>query len=244
MRVMWCGLVWLIQVAVVQAAQPVTLFCYQHKPPYVIDYTHQQGLYFDLAQRLEEMLPAYDFSIRDIPRRRLDRQLADGKLKGLVLGASSGWFANSGNYSLTEPFVEDTNLLVSRSTGAGSRLTMASLDGHRLGLVAGHHYPEMEQALEAGLVSREDSVNERVNLERLQRGWIDATIIGRRTLAFFLGEQPSLSEQLFVAEPPLKVYTRHLLVPTAYAALLPDLNRAIEALGEDPAWQAKLETYR
>lgn len=244
MRVMWCGLVWLFHVAVVQAAQPITLFCYQHKPPYVIDYTHQKGLYFDLAERLEELLPAYDFSIRDIPRRRLDRQLADGKLQGLVLGVSSGWFKNSGNYSFTEPFIEDANMLVSRSNGEASRLTLASLGGHRLGLVAGHHYPELEQALQGGTVSRQDSVNERVNLERLQRGWIDATVVGRRTLEFFWLERPSLSEQVFVAQPPLNRYTRHLLVPSAYSALLPDLNRAIKSLGEDQAWQAKLETYR
>jgi len=240
---MFWAVVWLVHSAAASAAEDITLFCYQNKPPYVVDYAAQRGLYFDLAQRLEALMPGYHFAVREIPRRRLDRQLHEGRLPGLVLGVSPAWFANSPAFTLTEPFIDDVNLLVSRNSGEVSRLTLATLQGHRLGLVAGHHYPELTPLLTSGSVSRQDSVDERVNVERLQRGWIDVTVVGKRTLEFFWFERPALQAELFVAEP-MSRYQRHLLVPTAYARLVPALNKAIEALDDDEAWQARVAAYR
>ncbi|MGY4531987.1 polar amino acid transport system substrate-binding protein [Pseudomonas sp. TE3786] len=244
MRALLFGLIWLCQGGAIQAAENITLFTYQQQPPYVVNFQAQQGLYFDLAQRLEELLPAYHFSVREMPRRRLDRQLASGQLQGLVLGVSATWFASSAQYSFSQAFIDDGNRLVSRAAGEASQLTLGTLAGHRLGLVAGHQYPELGEWLLAGTVSREDSVSENVNLERLQRGWVDATVLGERTLAYFFKQQPGLRAQLFVAEPVLSRYRRHLLVPAAYARLLPELNRVIDVLASDPLWQTKLAGYR
>jgi len=243
-RALLWGLVWLCQMAAVQAAEDITLFTYQQQPPYVVNFDAQQGLYFDLAQRLEELLPAYHFSVRDLPRRRLDRLLANDQLDGLVVGVSTGWFAQSPHYTFSQAFLDDANVLVSRAQGEGSRLSLQTLAGHRLGLVTGHQYPELGETLLAGKVSREDSVSESTNLERLRRGWIDATVVGERTLAFLTRQQPELVEQIVVAQPALYVYRRHLLVPTRYKALLPQLNQALDALVKDSAWQAKLASYR
>lgn len=244
MRAFWCGVIWLCHVAAAQAVEQITLFCYQQQSPYVVDFDDEKGLYFDLTQRLNELLPAYHFSIRDIPRRRLDRQLAAGELHGLVLGVNPGWFGISPTYTYSQPFIEDANVLVSRNSGEVSRVTLDTLAGHRLGLVAGHQFPELDAWLLTGKVSREDSVSESVNLQRLQRGWIDATVVGTRTLGFYLRTEPSMRDHVFAAEPALYTYRRHFLVPTAYTRVLPELNRAIDALSADPVWQAKLAAYQ
>ncbi|MEN0106155.1 MAG: transporter substrate-binding domain-containing protein, partial [Pseudomonas sp.] len=127
---------------------------------------------------------------------------------------------------------------------ANSRLTLATLAGHRVGLVAGHQYPELGAWLLTEKVSREDSVSESVNVQRVLRGWVDATVVGTHTLEYLSRSEPGLRDQLYTAEPAVYVFQRHFLVPAAYSQLLPALNRAIAGLAQDAKWQARLALYR
>lgn len=226
------------------AAEEITLFSYQQKPPYIIDSKRQQGLYFDLAKQLNASLPQYHFVIRQIPRKRLDYLLAKDRLDGIVLGTNPDWFADAHRHLWSEAFIDDANLLVSRNEGQVSKLSAENLDGRRLGVISGHRYPELAELFERKQIRREDGVSESVNLLRLQRNWIDAAVIGRRTLEFYLHEQQGLRRQLYIAQPPLRSYQRYLLVPARHARLLPDLNRVIGQLQQAPAWQARLAHYR
>lgn len=220
------------------------LFNYQQKPPYIVDEARHQGLYFDLAERLNANLTAYHFVVREIPRKRLDYLLARDQLHGLVVGVRPDWFADASRHHWTQAFISDANLLVSRREGEVSRLSASSLDGHRLGLVSGHRYPGLKGVLRRGLVNRQDAASEEANLQRLMLGWIDATVMGVRTLEFHVQRQPELRQQLYIADPALYRYQRHLLVPADYAGLLPELNRVLAQLGQDSIWQASLARYR
>lgn len=226
------------------ASEPVFLFSYQQKPPYVVDEARGEGLYFDLARLLSQRLPEHEFVVRQIPRKRLDYLLAKDELPGLVLGVSPQWFADAQRHRWSLPFIEDANLLLSRRSGPVSRLSVATLDGHRLGLISGHHYPTLQATLHRGRVQREDAASEGANLERLVRGWLDATVVGERTLEFYLAREPAWRDQLFVAEPVLLRYQRQLLVPQRHAALLPALDAVLAGLPEDAEWQALLARYR
>ena len=240
-RFLLLGLAWWCTSAL--ASEQITLFSYQHKPPYIVDSKSRQGLYFDLAEQLNAHLPKYHFVIRQIPRKRLDYLLSRDQLQGIVLGTSPGWFPDAQRHLWSEAFIDDANLLVSRSQGEVSRLSARDLIGRRLGVVSGHRYPELDELLGSARISREAGVSESANLLRLQRGWIDAAVVGKRTLDFYLQEQHDLHRQLYVAQPALRRYQRSLLVPTSYAWLLPELNRVIVALKQTPSWQARLEHY-
>lgn len=237
-------LLWLGVWAPCSAAQDILLFSYQQKPPYVLDGDVETGLYADLAQHLNAKLPAYHFVMRDIPRKRLDRLLSQGKFNGVIIGADPAWFSQTPGLSASAPFIEDANVLVSRASGDLSQVTLDSLDGKRLGLVAGHYYPELNSALSRGHIDVQEGVSEAVNLQRLQKNWIDATVIGARTLEFFQQQDPALETQLYVQKAPLYHYQRHLLVPERYVRLLPELNEVIEGLPQDLTWQRKLAKYR
>lgn len=226
------------------AAESVFLFSYQQKPPYVVDEARGEGLYFDLARLLSRRLPGHEFVVRQIPRNRLDYLLDRGQLPGLVLGVSPQWFADAARHRWSLPFIEDANLLVSRQEGPVSRLSLESLEGRRLGLIRGHRYPVLQPLLDSGQVRREDAGSEGANLERLMRGWLDATVVGARTLEFYLARHPGWRGQLFVAEPPLSRYQRQLLVPQGQAALLPALNEVFAGLPSDAEWQALLARYQ
>lgn len=244
MKWLFLGAFCLLQPALALAAEPLTLFSYQQKPPYVIEAENGQGLYFELAEQLNARLPQYRFTVRELPRNRIDHLLARHTLEGLVVGASPDWFPDAAHYLWTEPFIDDANLLVSRGAGINSVLSLNQLNGLRVGLVRGHRYPELESLIEARQIIREDGVSEKTNLLRLSRGWIDATVVGKRTLDFYFNEQRGLRREVHVAQPPIYRYRRHILVPAAYAPMLPSLNRALDDVLHSDAWQSILARYR
>lgn len=225
------------------AAEKITLFSYQHKPPYILDESPLQGLYPDLAHELSRFLPQYVFVIEEIPRTRLDHLLSRNKLRGLVIGANPGWFADASRHKWTEPFIDDANLLVSRIDGKASKLKKSDLPGHRVGLISGHHYPALAEMLWSGEIIRKDAATEYDNLQRLLKGWIDATVIGERTMRFYLKREKNLRSSLHIEEEPLIRYQRHILVPAQYANMVPELNSAIEKLKADTYWQTSLKRY-
>ncbi|QKE63518.1 hypothetical protein HNE05_09150 [Aquipseudomonas campi] len=227
-----------------QAAEQLVLFTYQQKPPYVVDAEQARGLYYDLAELLNARLPQYRFVVRVVPRRRLDHGLAAGKLPGLVLGVAPEWFADAPRHLWSEVFIDDANLLLSRSSGTASRLPLDGLEGLRLGLLGGSHYPELDALLSAGRVQRKDAAYEEDNLQRLLRGWVDAIVIGQRTLDFRLQQEPQLAARLHVDNPPLRHFQRRVLVPVQHAAVLPELDRILRLLPKDAEWQAHLRRYR
>lgn len=237
-------LLWLSVCNVCGAVEEIQLFSYQQKPPYVLDGEVERGLYTDLARHLSHKLPAYHFVVREIPRKRLDRLLSQGRLNGLIIGADPAWFSQNPELSSSEAFIEDANVLVSRASGEASQITLEHLDGKRLGVVAGHYYPELNATLSRGQVEVQEGVSEAVNLQRLQKGWIDATVIGARTLEYFQRQHPELNSELYVQQATLYHYQRHLLVPERYVKLLPELNQVIDELPQDSAWQKTLQSYR
>ena len=237
-------LLWLGVCNVCGAVEEILLFSYQQKPPYVLDGDVDHGLYADLARQLNNRLPAYHFVMREIPRKRLDRLLSQHELNGLIIGADPAWFSQSPGLTSSAAFIDDANVLVSRANGDISKVTLDNLDGKRLGLVAGHYYPELNEALSRGHIEVQEGVSEAVNLQRLQKGWVDATVIGARTLEYFQQQDPALKTQLYVQDATLYHYQRHLLVPERYVRLLPELDEVIEGLPQDPAWQRQLQGYR
>lgn len=242
LRFLLAGL--LLLCAAAGAAEPVYLFSYQQKPPYVVDEVQGEGLYFDLARLLSRRLPGHEFVVRQIPRNRLDYLLARDQLPGLVLGVSPQWFAQAARYQWSLPFIEDANLLVSRQAGPASRLSLETLKGRRLGLIRGHRYPGLQALLDSGQVRREDAGSEGANLQRLMNGWLDATVVGARTLEFYLARHPEWRGQIHVPESPLIRYQRLLLVPQNQAALLPALNEVLAGLPNDAEWKAQLAYYQ
>ncbi len=237
------AILWLCSVFNLHAAEKITLFNYQNKPPYIVDGVPPQGLYVALAHELSRQLPKYEFVIQEIPRSRLDYLLARNQLNGLVIGANPDWFADASRHKWTAPFIDDANLLVSRIEGTASKLTKGDLPGHRVGLISGHHYVELDEMIWRGEIIREDTTTESENLERLLKGWIDATVLGERTMKFYLKRDQKLGDSVYIGPEPLFRYQRHILVPIRYVSMMPELNSAIDKLKNDHYWQTSLKLY-
>lgn len=225
-----------------RAADELTLYAYHLKPPYMSDLARRQGLYFDLAELLSLRAPRLRFRTEYLPRRRLDQELAAGRLGGLVLGVHPSWFKDSERklYLWTPAFMRDADVVVSRHEQPVSYIGAESLAGLRMALPRGDYYAGIDELVRAGRIQRTDSESEETALMMMSLGRADASIVTRRTLYALIAERPGLRGRFHVAAQPHDEFERHILVPRELAALHQPVSEALLQLVRDPAWQTRL----
>lgn len=227
-------------------ADEVVLYAYHLKPPYIVDAEQGVGLYYDLARYLNERIGEHRFTTVYLPRRRLETELEQGRLKGLVLGVNPLWFKDESHtrYLWSPAFMNDEDVVVSRSEQPLRYEGPDSLVGLRVGLPTGYYYYGVDELVKAGRIERDDAVSEGANLGKLMLGRVDAIIISRPTLDYYLRHHADWSGRFYVAAKPHDRFDRFVLVPKNYADLLPDLNAALGGILRDPVWRAQREIYR
>ena len=227
-------------------AMEVLLNAYHLKPPYIVDADRGVGLYYDLARYLNERISAHQFKMVYLPRRRLESDLELGRLKGLVLGVHPIWFKDETRtrYLWSPAFMQDEDVVVSRTDKTINYDGPDSLVGKRVGLPTGYYYYGVDELVRSGRIIREDAFSEGANLGKLALGRIDAAIVSRPTLEYYLRHQPEWTGRFFVASKPHDRFERYILVPKEYAEVLPDLTAVISAMERDPVWRAQQDVYR
>lgn len=129
-----------VPLAVGASIQTLPLYAYHLKPPYLSDLQRREGLYFDFAEMLSLRAPGLRFRTEYLPRRRLDQELAAGRLDGLVLGVHPTWFRDPERriHLWSPPFMHDADVVVSRQEQPVIYTGPASLTGLRLALPRGY----------------------------------------------------------------------------------------------------------
>jgi polar amino acid transport system substrate-binding protein len=237
-----CG--WLLAGCLGSAqATDVSLYAYHLKPPYIVDPKKSVGLYYELARRLNHLQSQHRYKTVYLPRKRLESLLEQEQLDGLVLGVNPHWFndASQHRYAWSQPWIKDRDIVASRSDHPIAYSQPESLIGKRVGLSLGYYYFGINELADKGQLQRDDSQNEALTLEKLMLGRVDAMVITQRTLNTLYKTRPDYVGKIHIAPVPHDVYERHILVPHAYQALLPELNQALARLADDPQWQAMLK---
>ncbi|WP_269532444.1 ABC transporter substrate-binding protein [Chitinimonas sp. BJYL2] len=227
-------------------AAVVVLYTYHIKPPYIVDADKEVGLYYDLASWLNKRTRKHHFKVEPMPRKRLDAELEAEKLDGLVIGVNPVWFKDKARtrYLWTQAFMSDIDLVVSRREKPIPYSGPESLTNLRIGLPAGYYYFGVDELVKAGKVIRDDAANEGANLQKLASGRVDAIIVSRPTLDYFIRQQPAWQTRFSIADIPHDAFDRHILIPKTLGHLLPELNAALANLGRDPEWKAAQDSYR
>jgi polar amino acid transport system substrate-binding protein len=225
-----------------QGTREITLYAYHLKPPYLLDPAASEGLYVDFASLLTLRAPGLRFRVRYLPRRRIDQELAAGRLDGLVLGVHPSWFRDSERrlYLWSPPFMSDADIVVSRHEKPIPYVGPESLAGLRLALPRGYYYAGVNELIAEGRAQREESESEETALMMLSLGRADASILTRRTLYALLERRPGLRDRFHVAAQAHDEYERHVLLPREFAPLQRSVNEAVSLLVRDPAWQSRL----
>lgn len=224
------------------ATQELLLYAYHLKPPFMNDLGRRDGLYYDFAELLSLRAPALSFRVEYLPRRRLDQELAAGRLDGLVLGVHPAWFRDRERklYLWTPPFMRDADVIVSLHERPIAYVGPESLAGLRLALPRGYYYAGVNELVDQGRAQRYDSESEETALMMLSLGRADASIITRRTLYALLARRPGLRGRFHVAAQAHDEFERHLLLPRSFAAFHQSVSEAVAVVARDPAWQTRL----
>jgi polar amino acid transport system substrate-binding protein len=233
----------LLLASAASTADEVKLYAYHLKPPYIIDAEKGTGLYFELAKRLNQLQTQHRYKTVYLPRKRLESLLEQEQLDGLVLGVNPHWFndASQHRYGWSHGWINDRDIVISRSDQPIPYSRPESLIGKRVGLSIGYYYVGVNELADKGQLTRENSANESLTLEKLVRGQVDAMIITQRTLNHLYKQHPEYVGKLFTATVPHDTYERMILLPKAQQALVPVLNQSLAKLAEDPHWQALLK---
>lgn len=184
------------------------------QPPFVMaDAERGPGLVRVFVDLLNEAIGKDpQFHPENLPRRRLEQALASRPFAGIALFLAPEFLAPAAQQggAWSPPVMIDENLLV--SVRPMKLASLEDLQGLKLGGIAGHIYRQLEPAMQAGWLEREDAADHVGNLRKLCLGRVDIVVISRSELA---GTQPQVRcPQAFraMAFPEPQVIVRRVLV--------------------------------
>ncbi|WP_273429394.1 transporter substrate-binding domain-containing protein [Chitinibacter tainanensis] len=210
-----------------QAQTRVPLYTYYDEAPFALDRPD------NWTQRLAEHLTQasrgkYLFTPTALPRRRLDRLLAQPGWNGVVAWGNPEFFPNVPTQQLrwSHSYLYDADLVVSRRERPVRFQGPPSLYGLRLGAVLGRQLNDFEDSIRAGLIVREDAPSTLSNLKKLRAGRIDCTLIQRTALPGLRQSFPDLEQWLYISPTPRRAFSRHFAVEPGQQALFEFLQTA------------------
>lgn len=224
----------------VAAAETITLATYHTHPPFLIG--AGEGLTHDLARELtERSAGAYRFEVEPMSRPRLNKQLEEGR-RMVVPWVSPLWFgdAEEKRYGwVAESLMRDGNAIVSPVARPVDYTGPESLEGLRFGGQRGHRYVGIDDYILGSQTTRRiDADTHDDNLERLERGLIDVTLVPDSAVRYVIRSR-GLGEVLYISPTPHTSYERRMLVSAPDPALLAYLEQALQELAADPGWLEK-----
>ena len=215
------------------------------QPPFVQPAERANGLAALFVGLVNEGLaPRLQLQLENLPRRRLELEVANRGFSGVALFLAPEFLAapvqQGGAWSV--PVMVDENLLVSMRP-----LKLSSLDdlrGLRLGGIAGHIYRTLGPLIDDGRMEREDAVDHIANLKKLCLGRVDVIVISRSELAGT--ESLARCAQSFkpVAFPEPQVIVRRVLVRMPDREGTQILLEAVADVACGERWGAALAAYR
>lgn len=237
-------LFWLLSVpAFGQAANPQTIavLTYHNHPPFIISAEQKTGLTYDLVALLNQKAAGkYLFKVRILPRKRLDLQLnlAD---PWVVVWVDSKWFGDpqEQKYNWLK-ILKDQNSIVSHRDKKVVYTDFASLEGLRLGGIAGHRYVGIDELVKKGKIRRFDGEHEEDNLRILLAKRVDAILLPYSTITYFV-KMHGLENKVFIAPRAHQTYYRKFMLSKKHPALFEFLQQV--NLAQETRWLGIITRY-
>ncbi|WP_105167948.1 substrate-binding periplasmic protein [Pseudoalteromonas sp. T1lg23B] len=214
----------------VAAKQVVTIYAYHLKAPYIIDVEQEQGLYFDFALLLNQYQSEHVFKIEFMPRKRLNRDIEQSTLDGLIIGVNPVWFRDrqQKKFAWSEPFMTDRDEFVSNIKAPFEFAGQASLYGKTIGGVRGYHYFQVAPAVKIGKADQLETSTELQLLEMVVKQRLEIAVISKSTMNYLLAMNKHWDSEIHLSEQPHESYTRSLLAPKDMSHLIELINGVLQ----------------
>lgn len=228
--------------AIPAMAARVTVYTNATVAPLVID--QKTGLYPELVAYLNQLkLDGLDFHLATMPRKRLQAELENGTLDGIVIGMMPQWVGDGAQekFLWTEPFAHDAFVLVSRDTNPFF-FGQPSAANARIGVTLGYVYPGVDDWIEQNRFVRDNAATEERNLDKLLLGRVDMVVVTDSVFRYYMRVHRVRGGVISEALPG-KATDRRFLVPKSMRGVYEQLAPAIRKLGEDPRWKVIQSRY-
>lgn len=204
-----------------------------------------RGVYPDLVAHLNrQKIDKLTFTLRYMPRKRLQVKLEEGTLDGIVIGMMPEWLADPQHtkYLWTVPFANDRFALVSLASKPINPEAPATLAGRSIGTTIGYVYPGLDDWFAKSRLVRGTGVSDEKNIEKLLLGRVDCVLVAESMARYFIRTH-QLHNKLRVFPMPGPGTERRFMVQKNQAALFDKLAPAIARLKTDSAWQKTAAGY-
>ncbi|MFC3034589.1 ABC transporter substrate-binding protein [Pseudoalteromonas fenneropenaei] len=222
------------------AKSVITLYVYHLKPPYILDVHEQTGLYFDVASLLNRVQDDVTYKTHYMPRKRLEKQLLDEQLDGMILGVNPLWFGDKHQtrYLWSEALFGDVDDFVSPKSKPFEFAGIETLKGKTLGGIRGYVYFAIDGIIATGEATRVDTSEEVQLLDMLAKERLDVAIVSRSTRRY-LQTVHAWQDAFHISQIPHDAYKRHILAPRSRAE---DFEFTVKLLSL-PEVQAQLKLW-
>ncbi|MEW9900836.1 hypothetical protein ABWL39_19635 [Chitinivorax sp. PXF-14] len=228
------------------ALQAVQLITYYDFPPWIVPDEDGAGLNAELAAKLTQYASGrFRFESYYLPRPRLDRLLESPSAPVLVAWVSPRFFDDEANAWWSPPLLSDVSYVVSPRNRPLAYHGTASLIGKHFSGARGHRYPDIDDLISTGSITREDArgIPEAVRKLLAPRG-LDFAFADRSTLDYLKQQADFNFGTLYIApEPRVPSFTRHLMLHGQAPELSRFLQQALPALQHDASWRASMAAY-
>lgn len=223
----------------------ISVYSYHLKPPLIVNDMEQKGLYFDVINHLNTSSSIYHFNLVYVPRKRIERMIAEGSFDGILLGVNPIWFKdkNETKYLWTPRIFTDRDEVVSLKQNSFEFITPASLTGKIFGGVRGFYYFGINEFISTQGALRVDTVREIDLFKMLLNKRIDTAVISRSTYDYMLSLN-HWHDQFYLSQKPHDIYDRRILIPKEKQALYEHIKPIIEHLQFNKAWQQTIDSYK
>lgn len=227
------------------AVEKISLYSHYTTAPFAVEGVPPQLSY---TVRLAAWLTAqsagrYLFEVRQMPRLRLNRIVAQADWQGVVAWANPLWFADPERqrFLWSSALMTDRNVLVSRQVDHVLFPVQEPALPLRLGGISGHFYADLEPFIQRGLLLREDAQNDLSNVLKLQHGRVDIVVVQASSLAYLHTQMTDFDQWASVSPTLQPSYQRYLFTSTANPQLMAFLQQALLQLAQAPEWAALRE---
>lgn len=219
----------------------IPAYSYHLKPPFIIDQPTESGLYYDFVEQLSDS--KYQYYLVYMPRKRIDRLLANGNFDGIVVGVSPHWFkdTNETKFDWTEPFIADRDDIISHGRFP-FEYSAENIIGKTMAGVRGFYYANVNQAIRDNTLSRFDTESETQVIEMVLRHRVDFGIVSSSTFNY-LRESDQELNTLHISDIPHESFTRRVLVPKGNPDILAHLEMRIQKVVKSKDWTFALGEY-
>lgn len=196
-------------------SEKVYIYVYHLKPPYIEQLELETGLYFELVQLFNNYQTEFQFVPQFVPRKRLNREIANSTLDGMILGVHPIWFKDKTQtkFLWTPPILHDQDEFISHVNNTFDYLGPVSLYNKNIGGVRGYHYFRVAPILKMGKAKLTPTGSELQLLEMLIKERLDLAVISRATLNYYFAIHPEWQSKIHYSKTPHEQYYRAILSP-------------------------------